>query len=370
MPIYALCIIHIGAKRSVIELIKEYKKIKVDKKKSAEGEEGVETMQLSDVLQFPLYAGGMLTTLYFAMDYFGSDPVNYFILSYMALGCSQSVKALLLMLGVSKFDELESKKLFHLKISWMEIDMDVTPMDLLGLAGSGTAMYFYVVYKNWLLNNLIATLVSISGIQMCFLGNYKNGFLMLTGLFFYDIFFVFQTDVMLTVAKNINAPIKLLFPNDWSPEPTEDDPEPKPKFSLLGLGDVVIPGIYMAMCLRYDVVRHLNVRNINNLGENAAEECLARMRRSAVNAPKTYYLGCVVGYLLAIIATVMVMLFFDHGQPALLYLVPACLGSTTLIALAKGEFKALWEYSEECMVDDEMESEESEKDGDDTKKTK
>ena len=32
------------------------------------------------------------------------------------------------------------------------------------------------------------------------------------GLFFYDIFWVFGTPVMVSVAKNLDAPIKLLFP--------------------------------------------------------------------------------------------------------------------------------------------------------------
>lgn len=94
---------------------------------------------------------------------------------------------------------------------------------------------------------------------MIFLGNFKNGFMMLTALFFYDIFFVFGTDVMLTVAKSIDAPIKILFPTDWSSDPA--------KFSLLGLGDIVIPGIFMAMCLRYDILRSLNVKAVNNLAE-------------------------------------------------------------------------------------------------------
>ena len=51
-----------------------------------------------------------------------------------------------------------------------------------------------------------------------FIGNYKNGFALLILLFFYDIFFVFGTDVMLSVAKSIDAPIKLLFPKDYSGE--------------------------------------------------------------------------------------------------------------------------------------------------------
>lgn len=69
------------------------------------------------------------------------------------------------------------------------------------------------------------------------LPNFKVGSILLWGLFFYDIFWVFGTDVMYTVAKNINAPIKLLFPVDLLADP--------PKYSLLGLGDIVIPVYYL-----------------------------------------------------------------------------------------------------------------------------
>ena len=40
----------------------------------------------------------------------------------------------------------------------------------------------------------------------------RAGALLLTGLFFYDIFWVFGTPVMVSVAKSLDAPIKLLFP--------------------------------------------------------------------------------------------------------------------------------------------------------------
>ena len=135
--------------------------------------------------------------------------------------------------------------------------MDV--LDLLSLSIAGVMVGIYIVTKSWIYNNILAILLSINAIQLIFLGNFKNGFMMLTGLFFYDIFFVFGTDVMLTVAKSIDAPIKILFPTDWSEDPA--------KFSLLGLGDIVIPGIFMAMCLRYDILRSLNKTKVNNLSE-------------------------------------------------------------------------------------------------------
>jgi minor histocompatibility antigen H13 len=70
--------------------------------------------------------------------------------------------------------------------------------------------------RNWFTNNIFGIAFSIVGISEINLPNFKIGFILLWGLFFYDIFWVYGTDVMLTVAKNIEAPIKLIFPYDWS----------------------------------------------------------------------------------------------------------------------------------------------------------
>ncbi len=48
--------------------------------------------------------------------------------------------------------------------------------------------------------------------------------------------------------------------------------------------------------------------------------------------------------------TVIVMLVFDRGQPALLYLVPGCLLSVLINAFRKNEIKELWAFSEEKII--------------------
>ena len=48
----------------------------------------------------------------------------------------------------------------------------------------------------------------------------------------------------MTVAKSFDAPIKLLFPRAAA--------EALAPFSMLGLGDIVVPGIFVAIMLRYD----------------------------------------------------------------------------------------------------------------------
>lgn len=71
------------------------------------------------------------------------------------------------------------------------------------------------------------------------------------------------------------------------------------------------------------------------------------MVTKANDAPKHYFMVVVVGYLIAIITTVVIMIIFNHGQPALLYLVPGCLLSVALLGAIKGEFSKMWEFNEE-----------------------
>ena len=64
------------------------------------------------------------------------------------------------------------------------------------------------------------------------------------------------------------------------------------------------------------------------------------------------------------------MIFFNAAQPALLYLVPACLISSLGCATIRGELKELLDYSEEPEEVEEGEEEEEGKDKDESKKDK
>ena len=66
-------------------------------------------------------------------------------------------------------------------------------------------------FEPWALNNFFGVSFSIQGIKSLSLGSYKVGAILLAGLFLYDIFWVFGTEVMVTVARSFEAPIKLLF---------------------------------------------------------------------------------------------------------------------------------------------------------------
>ena len=90
----------------MFELIKEFKKIHVDKKAHQDGE-GIETMTKDDVMQFPLYAGGTLCVLYGLIKYVGKEVVNPLLLCYMGVGGSVSIKSLLLSLNVPQLEAMD-----------------------------------------------------------------------------------------------------------------------------------------------------------------------------------------------------------------------------------------------------------------------
>ena len=67
--------------------------------------------------------------------------------------------------------------------------------------------------------------------------------------------------------------------------------------------------------------------------------CYFSLKRNS----NTYFYVSFMAYFMGLVATIFVMHIFKHAQPALLYLVPACLGTPLLLALLKGDIKAMFQ---------------------------
>jgi minor histocompatibility antigen H13 len=94
----------------------------------------------------------------------------------------------------------------------------------------------------------------------------------------------------------------------------------------LNSGDIVVPGIFIALVLRMDVAR-------------------AAAPPPAVPPRARYFHSVMIGYVSGLGTTIAVMNIFNAAQPALLYIVPALLLSVAARAAAAGELKvvAAWE---------------------------
>ncbi|KAF9581148.1 hypothetical protein BGW38_001943 [Lunasporangiospora selenospora] len=152
--------------------------------------------------------------------------------------------------------------------------------------------------------------------------------ILLSGLFFYDVFWVFGTEVMVSVAKNFDAPVKVIFPRLFFGLPAGESYQ----FAMLGLGDIVIPGVFVALCLRFD--QHLAGTKNPSLGRST-------------RFSKPYFTACFIAYMLGLGTTIYVMHTFKAAQPALLYLSPACILSVLFVGLIRGEIKEVFAYTSE-----------------------
>lgn len=80
--------------------------------------------------------------------------------------------------------------------------------DVVSLSACSLVGAWYLLQKHWVANNLFGLAFAINAVELLHINNVATGCILLCGLFFYDIFWVFGTDVMVTVAKSFEAPIK------------------------------------------------------------------------------------------------------------------------------------------------------------------
>jgi len=276
---------------------------------------GAETMSSEDAWKFPFIGSGVLFGLYMLFKMFSKEYINLLLTGYFLIFGVLAVTATLKPLFVPILSSKEKAKKYSWKPFWKSnepFELEVTTADIAAFVVSTAVGIWYVMTKHWISNNILGLSFSIQGVAMLALGSYKVGAILLGGLFFYDIFWVFGTDVMVTVAKSFDAPIKLLFPNQLAAATLE--------FSMLGLGDIVIPGVFIALLLRFDVHRCKGKKAVSKL----------------------YFYTCYISYFAGLVTTIAVMHIFKAAQPALLYLVPSTLIPLLVLGWWRGELPELW----------------------------
>ncbi len=116
---------------------------------------------------------------------------------------------------------------------------------------------------------------------------------------------------MVSVARNFDAPIKIVWPKNVLEALLALQARqelPKLQFTMLGLGDIVIPGIFVALALRYD-----------QLVASEAKPSVS-FTKSYTRFAKPYFTATLAAYVAGLATTMGVMHFFKAAQPALLYL--------------------------------------------------
>ncbi|XP_061662514.1 minor histocompatibility antigen H13 isoform X2 [Syngnathoides biaculeatus] len=292
--------------------------------KSKNASDMPETITSRDAARFPIIASCTLFGLYLFFKVFSQDYINLLLSVYFfalgVLALSHTMSPLLSRIFPGYVPNKQYQLLFTQSAGEAKeeiINYEFDTNNLVCLLASSVVGVWYVFKKHWIANNLFGLAFALNGVELLHLNNVSTGCILLGGLFVYDIFWVFGTNVMVTVAKSFEAPIKLVFPQDLLEKGLDAS-----NFAMLGLGDIVIPGIFIALLLRFDISLKKNSR--------------------------TYFCSSFLAYIFGLGLTIFVMHTFKHAQPALLYLVPACVGFPVVVAIFRGELGEMFRFSREA----------------------
>lgn len=299
-------------------------------KQYEDDDERIERLSSGDAWLFPFMAGCVLVGLYLAMRYFGREWINWFIGWYVAftgiLAVWKSTTSLVRFLTPRHtWNSFRSRRLVFRGApykSFSSISFRIPELLLLLLSAIPSILYISHggEKRPALLNNILALSFSHTALSMLRIDSFKTGVILLTGLFFYDIFFVFGTDVMVSVATGLDIPAKLVWPRSLV-FATDSG------FSMLGLGDIAIPGTFVSLALRYDYHR------------SDADSADVPFKRP-------FFRSVLFAYVCGLTTAIFAAHAFSSAQPALLYLSPACILSFVMTAVTKGEFNRAWAYQD------------------------
>jgi Signal peptide peptidase len=324
---------------------------------------------------------------------------------------------------------------------------DVTNWDvaasILGYAWGMTWLYMALFVPHadrytffWVTQDVMGTCMCITFLALIQLNSIQVASILLVVAFVYDIFFVFVTplifkeSVMITVATSGGPPkADALWCEKYPGDPNCAGGDPLPMLltiprlldyaggaSLLGLGDIVLPGLLLSFAARLDAAKCLvAIASGGKGGENdvASADCGDGVSGDGgglddgspvpegdglmlANAPGRlstsssslwcclwswmccgskddrtarsgsawhsmlfgnggyYFVPLIVAYAVGLLMANVAVYLMQMGQPALLYLVPCTLGTMTYLGWRRQELRTLWEGPKVIAAADEI----------------
>ncbi|TBT98682.1 signal peptide peptidase [Hamiltosporidium magnivora] len=195
------------------------------------------------------------------------------------------------------------KKYYNNILEWYS---NLTFMKLLCISISMMLCLLYVLSTHWILINIMTISVMFQTIRNIGLDSTRTGIFILLALFLYDVVWVFSGNVMETVSEKIQIPVKIVVPNE------------KNTFTIIGLGDLFIPGLFLSM------IRNFSIRQ-KKIG---------------------IYWFTLLGYSLGLGIAICFMVLFKKSQPALMYICPLLLLTSFTYSLYLNMFKDFLIYKQ------------------------
>ncbi len=269
-------------------------------------------------------------------------------------------------LGWKWIDVLSSASGYALGIMWIIVSFSyVQPL---------TVTYY------WVVQDIMGVCYCILILGLIQINTIKVASILLVLVFIYDVFYVFVTpyifgrSVMVDVASGASSSVDQAYCDKYPSESAcagSEAPLPmllalpwigdfRGGFSMIGLGDLVLPGLLISFAARYDASKDLvrkcsQTSNVRNGNAVVTESAAALSGETTEQSRQQYQVGRIkkalfrgyfgplmVAYAVGLSAAYIAVWGMKKGQPALLYLVPACLGTMVFLGWKRKELSDLW----------------------------
>ncbi|NP_988942.1 signal peptide peptidase-like 3 [Xenopus tropicalis] len=311
-------------------------------KRTAEGERGggIQTIDSTQALFLPIGASVSLLVMFF---FFDSVQVVFTICTAVLATIAFAFLLLPMCQYLTRPCSTQNKISFGCCGRF-------TVAELLSFSLSVMLVLIWVLTGHWLLMDALAMGLCVAMIAFVRLPSLKVSCLLLSGLLIYDVFwvffsaYIFNSNVMVKVATQpadnpldvlsrklhlgpnvgrdvprLSLPGKLVFPSSTGSH-----------FSMLGIGDIVMPGLLLCFVLRYD----------NYKKQATSDSCSSQ---GAGRMQKVSYFHCtLIGYFVGLLTATVASRIHRAAQPALLYLVPFTLLPLLTMAYLKGDLRRMW----------------------------
>ncbi|XP_022106546.1 signal peptide peptidase-like 2B isoform X2 [Acanthaster planci] len=290
-----------------------------DSESDTESEEEPMTITLPIIIIWVIMIMVMLLLLFFFYNY-----MVYVVIVFYCLGAANGLHTCLL--PILKCIMPCKRRLPANKIPLLSSRPYIFSV-VLGLACIGCVVCWFVFRHEsfaWILLDVLGIAFCISVLKLIHIPNFKICFILLSLLFIYDIFFVFitplftkdGTSVMVKAATGGSGATEQIPVLLQVPRLSHSSGQVCQLFSMLGFGDILVPGLLVGYCCSFDFKTHSRI--------------------------KAYYIASCVAYGIGLILTFVALVVMQTGQPALLYLVPCTVLITLAQATIRRQLSDLW----------------------------
>lgn len=329
-------------------------------RRSIDPEETLELTAMHAVFFIFVSSAGLLTLFIF--------KIYNVVKIFYAFGCSGAIMQVIFL---PLYFYIAMKFNFRDRVAFATETADIGSVTLIELSAFLTsyglgAVWIYLAFAVhhpetipffWIMQNIMGACMCILFLQTMKLNSIKVASILLTAAFFYDIFFVFVTPLLTKGGKSIMVDVATsggppTADPSWcekypeGPECQGGDPLPMlftiPRIndfaggsSLLGLGDIVLPGLLLSFASRYDEAKAL-------VGSSHSPRPSPRSPHETCSKKGGYFIPSVIAYAIGLSMANVAVYVMRMGQPALLYLVPCCLGTIVYLGWKRGELVDLW----------------------------